>query len=445
MRSFGPRPAISVIPTLRSARPPSEYLELLAQGEEEFQDTIRKIESDPVFEDLLQQGYIRKQRFQGRIPRHLYEEFQDHQFIEFLREYDIEAKPTWQEDFFREDARRQAKELAVKYGVPRGRLIHALEYCRYLRRSWAGHDFDVQHALRLDDPEVREPVMPQRAVQSDEVVEELAERIQEYDITQEEFSEYFLLSQHDPEEIVEELGIPLVVVREICDLVERVQIHSSTQVRVAEAPIPSRTLTAQTVARVERLTEPPRAEICVEPSIEYNSRYVFQAHEQPPSGDGAKMIDLLRLVNQRKSLTFRVVMFMFEYQYRALVSGDELHLRPLNQADISRELGEHESSISRILPGKYLDTPEGNLPLKAFCQSKGDVVQRVLTIREPAELKSGRRTKPFSDAEIAEVLAKEYDAPISRRTVTYYRNNVGTVPKLYARQRLQDQESCPDK
>ncbi len=445
MRMIGPRPQISVIPTIRSARPPREYLELLAQAEEEFQETIRQVESNPLFGELIREGYLRKQRFQGRIPRHLYEEFQDRQFIEFLREYDIESKASWQQDFFREDARRHAKELAVKYQVPRGRLIHALEYCRYLRRSWAGQDMDFSSALRLDDPEIREPILPQQSLNSGEVLEELSQQIHDYEITQQEFSEYFLSSQYEPEEVVEELGIPLVVVKEICELVERVQIYSSTQVKVSEAPAPVHRESLQTVARVERLTEPPRAEICVDPSVEYNSRYVFQSHDSPPSSEAGKLLELLRLINQRKSLTFRVVMFIFEYQYRFFVSGNELHLRPLNQAGISRELGEHESSISRVLPGKLLDIPEGSRPLKAFCQSKGDVIQRLLTLREPDELGSGRRSKPFSDAEIAEILAKEYDAPISRRTVTYYRNKVGTVPKLYVRQQHQTQKPCPEK
>ena len=71
--------------------------------------------------------------------------------------------------------------------------------------------------------------------------------------------------------------------------------------------------------------------------------------------------------------------------------GIELHLKPLSQAQLSRESGEHESTVSRILQGKRIDTPTGVLPLKFFCQSKGEVVRRLIAVREHQELASGKR------------------------------------------------------
>ena len=126
-------------------------------------------------------------------------------------------------------------------------------------------------------------------------------------------------------------------------------------------------------------------------------------------------------------------MFTYEYQYRYFVSGSPLYLKPLSQAQLSRESGEHESTISRILRDKRIDTPEGALPLKFFCQSKGEVVRRLIGIREQQELASGKRNKPYSDAELAEILEREYDTKIARRTVTYYRNKFKETPKFYAR------------
>ena len=436
MRIIGPRPQVTVIPTIRSARPPEEYMELLTKSEWEFREYIQEIESTPQFHQLMEEGYVRKTNFRGRIPRHLYEEYQDRQFVEFLHKYDIESKGDWQQDFFRDDARRKIKELSVKYRVPRGHLIHALEYCRFLKRSWEGYDVDINsHYIRLDDEQFREPPLPQTHSETDEPIAELSELMEEYDITESEFTEYFLAANVEPEYIAEELGIPLSAVRDISDLVERVQILSSMQVNVVEQPVQKREQHIDTVAIVRRLKNPPRAEVQVDTDVIYNSRYIIKTDEERLDKKFDEFTERLRLINQRKSLTFRIVMFIYEYQYRYFAGGNELHLKPLSQAQISQEAGEHESSVSRILRDKYLDTPEGNLPLKFFCQSKGDVIHRLINIREAEELKSGKRNKPFSDMELAEILENEYDTKISRRTVTYYRNKFRDTPKFYARNR----------
>ena len=435
MRIIGPQPQISVVPTVRSVRPPDAYLDLLTQNEQEFQEYVRQVESQQAFQRLVEEGHVRKTSFQGRIPRHLYEEFQDHQFVEFMQEFEIEERGDWQRDFFREDARRHIVELAVKYQVPRGRLLHALEYCRHLKRSWAGYEDNPEFHLRLDDPEFREPPTTQMPLESTEPYEELAKLTEVYDITQSEFVEYFMDAGAESEDIADELGIPLSAVREIRDLVDRVQIASSAQVTVVNTPASS-SQSPQTVATVRQLNNPPRAEIHVSSEIEYNSRYQIQiSSDQGTDKETAQLLDQLRLINQRKSLTFRIVMFIYEYQYRYFVSGDELHLKPLSQAQLSRESGEHESTVSRILQDKRIDTPTDILPLKFFCQSKGEVVRRLIAVREHRELGSGKRKKPYSDAELADILEREYDTKIARRTVTYYRNKFQETPKFYTRRK----------
>ncbi|MFQ6042316.1 MAG: hypothetical protein ACE5PV_15780 [Candidatus Poribacteria bacterium] len=442
MRIIGPRPQITVIPTIRSARPPEEYIELLTKSEWEFREYVQEIESTSLFHQLMEEGYIRKTNFRGRIPRHLYEEYQDRQFIEFLHKYDIENQGDWQQDFFRDDARRKIKELSVKYGAPRGHLIHALEYCRFLKRSWEGYDVDISsYDIRLDDEEFLEPPLPQALLEADEPIAELSELMEEYDITEAEFTEYFLAANVELEYIAEELGVPLSAVRDISDLVERMQILSSMQVNVVEQPVRQQKQRIDTVAIVHRLKNPPRAEIQVDTDVIYNSRYIIKTDKDELDKETGEFIERLRLINQRKSLTFRIVMFIYEHQYRYFAGGNELYLKPLSQAQISKETGEHESSVSRILRDKYLDTPEGNLPLKFFCQSKGDVIHRLISIREAEELKSGKRNRPFSDMELAEILEREYDAKISRRTVTYYRNKFRDTPKFYVRNQVLKSEA----
>ena len=436
MRIVGPKPQIAVLPTIKSSRPPDAYLNLLTQDEQEFREYVQQVESQPAFQRLVESGNVRKINFKGRIPRHLYEEFQDQQFVEFMNEFEIEARADWQSDFFREDARRHVKELALKYRVPRGRLIHALEYCRYLKRAWAGNEDSQDNYMRLDALDFREPPTSQDFLNSEEPYEALAELLEAYEITQSEFVQYFMGENADAEWIADELGIPQSTVREICDLVDRVQIASSMQVTVDDSPTHTAPIhESQSIAAIQRFDNPPRAEIHVASEIEYNSRYRLESIDAMADEDGARLADVLRLINQRKSLTFRVLMFLYEYQYRYFVSGDALYLKPLTQAEVSKELGEHESTVSRILRHKNVDTPNGSFPLRFFCQSKGDVLRRLIDIRERQELMSGDRKKPYNDAELSEILEREYDTKIARRTVTYYRNKFQETPKFYTRRR----------
>ncbi len=441
MRIVSPKPQIAVLPTIKSSRPPDAYLNLLMQDEQEFREYVQQVESQPAFQRLVESGHVRKTNFTGRVPRHLYEEFQDRQFMEFMTEFEIESRADWQTDFFREDARRHVKELAVKYRVPRGRLVHALEYCRFLKRAWAGHEADHDNYMRFDAPDFREPPTTQTSFDSEEPYEALSELMEEYGITQSEFVEYFMQTNSEPEWIADELGIPQSAVREIVDLVDRVQIASSMQVTVDDTPSkPSTTHETEVIATIQRFDAPPRAEIHVASEIEYNSRYRLEPVDSGADEDGAQLADVLRLINQRKSLTFRVLMFLYEYQYRYFVSGDALYLKPLTQADVSKDLGEQESTVSRILRHKNVDTSDGGFPLKFFCQSKGEVLQRLISVRERRELISGERKKPYNDAELAEILEREYNTKIARRTVTYYRNKFQETPKFYTRQRGANQQ-----
>jgi len=433
--SIGPRPEVTVRPEIKAHRPPDEYIALLTKSESEFREYIRDIESDPAFEKLLSEGWVKKVHFRGRIPHHLYQEFRDKEFMEFLKKHNITSNMDWEADFFDRNARKKAQELAVKYRVPRGELIKALEYCRHLRLSWDGYEEEVSEAfLSLDEPD-RLPETPQMSVQSDESLAVLAELLEQYSISEEDFVEHFLSSNPEPFDIARELEIDVNVVEDILEALEKVQILSAMQVNVVERRDRRSNSEVQPIAVVRRLKDPPRAEIQIDANEQYSSRYNVKEPDEHMSKDEAALMEKLKMVNQRRTLTFRLISFIYEHQYPYLVSGNVLHLKPLNQARIAKEVGEHESTISRILKNKYLETPEGVLTLKFFCQSKKEVIERIIQIRERTELDSGVRSKPFSDAEIADILEKDYDEKVSRRTVTYYRNKIEEAPKFYMRRR----------
>ena len=435
--SIGPRPAVTVRPEIKARRPPDKYIDFLMKNESEFRKYIRSIESEPEFKKLISEGWVRKIRFRGRIPHHVYQEFQDREFMEFLKKYDITSKVDWESDFFDRNARRKAGELVIKYKVPRGELVKSLEYCRHLQLSWDGYEDEVSNAFfSLDEPGAfPTPQAPQMSIQSDESLTVLSDILEQYSISEEDFMEYFLSGGTEPFEIARELEIHVNVVEDIFEALEKVHILSSMQVNAVEHyDAPSRP-EVHSIAVVRRLKDPPRAEIQIDANEQYGFRYDLRLPDGHTSKEEAALIEKLRMINQRRTLTFRVISFIYEVQYPYFVSGNELYLKPLSQAQIAREIGEEESTISRILRNKSLETPEGVLPLKFFCQSKKEVIGRIIQLREKAELAKGLREKPFSDAEIAGILEKEYDTKISRRTVTYYRNKMEETPKFYTRKK----------
>ena len=432
-----PRPQVAVKPEIRTFRPPDDFLDILNKSESEFREYINDIESNPLFDKILSQGYVRKVNFKGRIPNHIYQDFRDREFMGFLSKYNIADKPGWEADFFDRKAVRKSKELAAKYRVPRGELIKALEYCRNLQFYWDGkkpEEFASFHSI--DDTERFRQLEDNRvADQTNESVSILAELLGRYSISEDVFVENFLRGDPEPFEIARNLDIPINVAGDILEALEKVQITGSMQVNVVSQREKVYSSESPPVAFIKRLKDPPRAEIQIDENEEYSSRYSIE-NEENIGKEERMFLDSLKMINQRLSLTFRIIRFIYEFQYPYFVSSNPLHLKPLSQAQIAAEMGEQGSTVSRILKNKYIETPDGIVALKFFCQSKKDVIDRIVRVMEPAEISSGRRHEPFSDAEISDILKKEYNTEISRRTVTYYRNNIKGSPKFYARRKI---------
>ena len=85
-------------------------------------------------------------------------------------------------------------------------------------------------------------------------------------------------------------------------------------------------------------------------------------------------------------------------------------LKPLAQAELSRQMGEHPSTVSRLIRNKSIETPWGKIPLLFLCQSKTDVVARLIA-----------QFPKLTDQEVVVKLRDEFDCYIARRTVAYHR------------------------
>lgn len=142
---------------------------------------------------------------------------------------------------------------------------------------------------------------------------------------------------------------------------------------------------------------------------------------------------LIRGLSMRYDTLLRTTIAIIERQNRFLTNGPEA-MAPLTLKEIADAIGMHESTISRITTGKYLQTPRGTFELKHFFGVRLDgadvsgpaikaMVKRLIDNESPDQ--------PIPDDAIAKLLGQE-GVNIARRTVAKYREQLDIAP---ARQR----------
>ena len=147
---------------------------------------------------------------------------------------------------------------------------------------------------------------------------------------------------------------------------------------------------------------------------------------------------LIRSIEQRKQTIYNVVNAVVKYQVDFFEHGPK-YLKTLTLKQIADEVGIHESTVSRSINGKYMQSPRGVFEIKYFFTSgvsgssgEGIASQSIKTlIREIVEKEDPRA--PKSDQAMVEIL-KEKGIDISRRTVAKYRDEM-QVPSSSKRKR----------
>lgn len=139
---------------------------------------------------------------------------------------------------------------------------------------------------------------------------------------------------------------------------------------------------------------------------------------------------LLSALDNRYKTIYRIGEFLADFQHDFLEKGEDF-LKPLALKQVAERLDLHESTISRAITGKYAQTPQGVVELKAFfsaggfASESGDVYSSQ-SIKSKIEnlLKNENPSKPLSDSKIEQHL-KAQGIEIARRTVAKYREEMG--------------------
>jgi RNA polymerase sigma-54 factor len=138
--------------------------------------------------------------------------------------------------------------------------------------------------------------------------------------------------------------------------------------------------------------------------------------------DRAAARDLIRLVENRNATLLTVGQEILSRQEAALNEGSGA-LVPMRMAEVAAAVGLHESTVSRVVAGAAVDTPQGIWWLRALFTGvvrEGGPAAAALRDRLARLVAAEDSSAPLSDEDLAKALAAG-GAPIARRTVAKYR------------------------
>ncbi len=136
-----------------------------------------------------------------------------------------------------------------------------------------------------------------------------------------------------------------------------------------------------------------------------------------------------RGLSMRYDTLLRTARIIVERQCAFLAEGEEA-MAPLTLKEVADAIGMHESTVSRITSGKYMQTPRGTFELKHFFAVRLEgasvsgaavkaMVRRLIESEPPG--------RPLADDAIALLLARQ-GVNIARRTVAKYREQLDIAP-----------------
>jgi RNA polymerase sigma-54 factor len=140
----------------------------------------------------------------------------------------------------------------------------------------------------------------------------------------------------------------------------------------------------------------------------------------------------IRSIQQRQETIQKIAQIVVDRQADFMKHGKS-QLRPMTMAQVAEVVGVHETTVSRAVNGKYLETPQGVYELKYFFSSgyeteSGAGLAKTSVKEALREVVAGESSaSPMNDEQIMEELAKR-GMKIARRTVAKYRDELGILP-----------------
>lgn len=141
---------------------------------------------------------------------------------------------------------------------------------------------------------------------------------------------------------------------------------------------------------------------------------------------------LIKSLHQRQQTILNIAREIVNRQREFMEKG-VAYLKPMTMVQVAEVVGVHETTVSRAVSAKYMDTPQGLFEMKYFftsgIQTSDGVGMSNKSVKDMiAEMfRQEDQTKPLSDQEIVKMLG-EKGIVIARRTVAKYRAELNILP-----------------
>lgn len=144
---------------------------------------------------------------------------------------------------------------------------------------------------------------------------------------------------------------------------------------------------------------------------------------------------LIKSIEQRRITLYKIAQNLIKRQREFLDKGSK-YLCPLTLKDVAEDVDVHESTVSRAIANKYVQTPHGVYPLKYFFSGgietkEGEKIstQSIKKILEEL-IEQENPKKPYSDQKLCDLL-RNRGIKIARRTVSKYREELGILSTIH--------------
>jgi len=233
--------------------------------------------------------------------------------------------------------------------------------------------------------------------------------------------------------IAKELGISVTEVQEISDLIKGLE------------PKPGRQFASQAAIRyiipdivVERIDDEYVVTVneSSTPRLMVSSYYEKLLAESENDANLSKYLSnrlnsavwLIKSIEQRKQTIYNVVKAVVKFQKDFFDEGPK-HLKTLTLRQVAEEVGIHESTVSRSINGKYMQTPRGVFEIRYFFTSGiatgggGSISSKSIKAFIKEIMGNENPKAPYSDQDIVHLL-EQRGIILSRRTVAKYRSEM---------------------